>query len=405
MSYLDAPQVGIERMQSRKLNCGDTPAVVNVSCFAGRSGVHEYHLCVRPTEYAGASRQLEWVEQAYRQALTTLGIDATSAVFRRFYCSDLSNQSAVLEGRPFSNPKCEDDPCAVSWVCQPPMPPVKVALWAYHVFDPETDLDKKLDNASLVLDRAALRHVWTTGIVSPGGENAHEQTRDVLEQYEASLQTHDLTLANNVIRTWLFVQNVDVNYAQLVDARRTLFAARGLTAETHFIASTSVEGAGANPAAKVLMDAYAISGVESRQIAYLADLDHLSPTHIYGVTFERGTSVAYRDRKHIFISGTASIDRNGKILHPGSVSKQLDRTLENVEALLAQAGATLSDMCAFIVYIRDPSDYGLAWSEMRRRFGDAPIEVIEARVCRPGWLIEVEGIAVISEDNPELPEF
>ena len=39
------------------------------------------------------------------------------------------------------------------------------------------------------------------------------------------------------------------------------------------------------------MDAYAIGGVESAQIEFLAAPDHLSPTHTYGVTFERGTSV------------------------------------------------------------------------------------------------------------------
>ncbi len=343
----------------------------------------------------GADTQLEWVDQAYRQALATLGIGLATAVFRRFYCSDMPNQVADLESRPFSNPRYQDDPCAVSWVCQPPMPPVKVALWAYHVFDSEADLDKKFNKTSLILDRAGLRHVWTTGMVCPGDGSAYEQTRSVFEQYEASLRDHNLSLANDVIRTWLFVQDVDVNYSGLVAARRELFAERGLTPDTHFIASTGVEGTGANPSAKILLDAYAIAGVESRQITYLADLDHLSPTHVYGVTFERGTSVAYRDRKHIYISGTASIDRNGEILHPGDVSKQLDRALENVGALLAQAGATLNDVCAFIVYIRDPSDYGLAWSEMRKRFGDAPVEVIEARVCRPGWLIEVEGIAVV----------
>ena len=92
------------------------------------------------------------------------------------------------------------------------------------------------------------------------------------------------------------------------------------------------------------------------QVQYLKALDHLSPTYIYGVTFERGTSVAYRDRKHIIISGTASIDSKGEILHPGDVSLQLDRTIENIDVLLDQAGASLDDMCMSIAYVRDRSD-------------------------------------------------
>jgi len=123
------------------------------------------------------------------------------------------------------------------------------------------------------------------------------------------------------------------------------------------------------------------------------------------VTFERATSIAYRDRKHVLISGTASIDKEGQIVHPGDVSRQLDRTLENVEALLAQAGAALSDMGLFIVYVRDHTDCEMARRRMRERFATAPIEVVVAPVCRPGWLIEAEGMAVIAADNPNLPEF
>ncbi len=392
-------------MQYHLLDCGDVPAVANASCFAGRSGVREYHVCVRPTKYASAEKQLQWIEDAYNQALSALGVDEGTGVFRRFYCSDLTNQAPLLRCRPFSDPSSTNDPCAVSWVCQPPMPPVKVAMWAYHVVDPKGESGKATDGLSTMLVRGGLRHMWTAGVFDTNGSTSYAQTQNVFARYESALAERGLNLPDHVVRTWLFVQNVDVNYQGLVDARREWFAERGLTAETHFIASTGVEGVGVDPRATVLMDAYAIDGVEPEQIEYLADLDHLSPTHVYGVTFERGTSVAYRDRKHIFISGTASIDRHGEIVHPGDVAKQLNRTLENIEALLARAEATLADMCSFIVYIRDPSDYGLAWSVIRERFGHAPVEVIEARVCRPGWLIEVEGIAIVPADNPDLPVF
>lgn len=392
-------------MQYHLLDCGDVPAVANASCFAGRGGVREYHVCVRPTSYASAETQLGWIETAYDRALSALGVDAGTAISRRFYCSDLTNQAGPLRCRPFSNPESTRDSCSVSWVCQPPMPPVKVAMWAYHVVDPRGELEKAADGLSTTLVRGRLRHIWTAGISDTNGSTSYAQTQNVFARYEDMLADRKLTLADHVIRIWLFVQNVDVNYQGLVDARRELFEKRGLTALSHYIASTGVEGVGVDPRAMVLMDAYAIDGVAPSQVGYLADLDHLSPTHVYGVTFERGTSVAYRDRKHVFISGTASINHNGEIVHPGDVAKQLDRTLENVEALLARAGAALTDMGSFIVYIRDPSDYGLAWSVMRERFGHAPVEVIEARVCRPGWLIEVEGIAIVSADNPDLPAF
>ena len=392
-------------MDFLSFNNGTIPVTVSMSRFVGQSGVAEYHLTARPTEYGSIEDQLGWVASAYRKALDSVGLDMRTAILRRFTCSDLSNQASALESNPFSNPRAPDTPCAVSWVGQSPFPPAKVTLWAYHVSDPGGELDKFQKDGSFTLRRGKLAHHWTTGVTCPGKESPYDQTWEIFQEYEKFLQAGGMSLADNVIRTWFFVQNVDANYHGLVDGRREFFSRRGLTPQTHFIASTGIEGAHANVAAKVTMDAYAVSGVQPEQIAFLAAPDHLSPTHIYGVTFERGTSVAYRDRKHVIISGTASIDHQGKILYPGDVSRQLDRALENVEALLAKAGATLKDMAVFIVYVRDPSDHAFAWRRMRERFGDAPMEVIVAPVCRPGWLIEVEGKAVTPSFCSALPAF
>lgn len=115
--------------------------------------------------------------------------------------------------------------------------------------------------------------------------------------------------------------------------------------------------------------------------------------------------MSYRDRKDIIISGTASIDPAGEIVHPGDVARQLERTLENVEALLASAGATMADMNHFIVYVRDPTDHGWIERQVRFRIGGAPCQVLLAQVCRPGWLVEIEGMACVLVDRPDLPPF
>ncbi|HPD28833.1 MAG TPA: Rid family hydrolase [Phycisphaerae bacterium] len=386
-------------------HCGIPSVSVNISRFRGPSGVDEYHLVVTPTKYGSVNAQLEWVAHAYHKTLESIGLDARTAVLRRFFCSDLHNQAEALDACPISRCGNADDPCAISRVGQPPGPPAKVILWAYHVRDRGNELEKSLRGAHLTLRRGDLSHHWTTGLTCTTGHGSYGQTRGIFDRYNALLCEQGMTLADHVMRTWLFVRDIDANYQGLVAARREFFAEHGLTADTHFIASSGIGGSSADPAAIVTLDAYAISGVRPEQIRFLAAPDHLSPTYVYGVTFERGTSVAYRDRKHVIISGTASIDHQGKILYPGDVSRQLDRTLENIEALLDHAGATVNDMSAFIVYIRDPSDHMIAQQQMRDRFGHAPIAVLVAPVCRPGWLIEVEGTAVVPETNPELLPF
>jgi len=393
------------KYRSFESEAGTAPASVHLSRFCGESGVEEMHLVVRPTRKVAFATQLDAVFNAYRRALVDLGIDMRTAVFRRFFCSDLVNQAAALDTRPFSNPRTVDPPCAVSWVQQPPASPGSVVLWAYHMHDPASSPDTRPEGSTLTLQRGSLSHRWTTGIACPATDSPYDQTKAVLSEYDACLRSCGLTLADHAIRTWIFVRDIDSDYAAMVAARREFFATRGLTPKTHFIASSGIEGAHANPSAKVALDAYAIGGLQPDQIEFLSAPDHLSPTYRYGVTFERGTSVAYRDRKHVILSGTASIDREGRIVYPGNMVRQLERTLENMSALLHSAGATIRDMGYFIVYVREAADAESARRLMLERYPETPTVIVTGPVCRPGWLIEVEGTAVIPASNPVLPPF
>ncbi len=379
--------------------------LVSVSHFQGGSGTDEYHLVVVPREYASIETQLDRLERAYRGVLDSAGLSTGTAALRRFFCSDLHNQAEALSRCPIARPTDAEEPCAVSWVGQAPAPPAKVALWAYHVRDPRGELDKAQAGHTLTLKRGDLAHHWTTHLACPKRSGCRDQTLGVFEAYDRLLRERDMRLADHVIRTWLFVRDIDADYADLVVTRREFFAAHGLTPQTHFIASSGIQGSAADAAAKVTMDAYAVSHIRPQQIEYLAAPEQLSPTHVYGVTFERGTSVAYADRKHVFISGTASVDHQGNILHHGDVGRQLARTLDNVEALLGQAGATFHDMGHLIVYVRDPGDHAVVDRQVRERFSRTPTVVVIAPVCRPGWLVEVEGIAVVPATNADCPAF
>lgn len=392
-------------VEHRKLAHLSGKAVVNVSRFRGAGGVSEWHLTIIPHGAGSLEDHLTQVENGYFEALAAVGLDPQSAVWRRFFCSDIANQAPVLRRHAFSDPSGAGEPYAVSHVGQAPLAAAKLALWACHITDPGGPLDKSHDGTTLSLRRGGLEHLWSTGMAAPRVESVSEQTETVLADYVARIGAHGLNLADHVVRTWLFQPNIDLDYCGMVTTRREFFAAHGLTADTHFIASTGIAGTHPFPTVRVYMDAYAVGGLRQEQVEFLTALDHLGPTCDYGVTFERATAVSFRDRRQVFISGTASIDPRGEIVHPGDVVRQLDRTLCNIEGLLAAAGAGLADMLVFIVYLRDPSDHARVLPVLRERMGDAPIVVLDAAVCRPGWLIEIEGVASIPADHPELPPF
>jgi enamine deaminase RidA (YjgF/YER057c/UK114 family) len=220
------------------------------------------------------------------------------------------------------------------------------------------------------------------------------QTHHLLEEYIAQLEKEGCTLEKNCIRTWFFVANVDLNYGGVVRARNHVFFHQGLTNQTHFIASTGIGGRQADPNVLVQLDNYAVDGINKEQIKYLYAPTHLNRTSDYGVSFERGTYVDYEDRRHVFISGTASIDNKGMVVHVGDIVRQTERMLENIEVLLAEAECTWDNVSEMSVYLRDVADYGIVSKMFAERFPNKPYVIVLAPVCRPGWLIETECMAI-----------
>lgn len=352
---------------------------------AGKCG--ECHFILTPLDllqtFEGQYKQLTAALASIRKELG----ERYKAVFGRWFVSDAANQAEMIYEH------AADFPCAV--VQQAPLNGSKAALWVYFA---------ETDGTGGLYEHNGYTHLWNAGLHRRCGDT-ESQTHGLFEDYDAMLSARKCSLENNCIRTWLFVQNVDVNYAAVVKARREHFERHGLIASTHYIASTGIEGRYADPSVTVQMDAYAVKGLEAGQQQYLYARDFLNPTYEYGVTFERGVAVEYGDRKQIFISGTASIDNKGEIVHQGNILLQTRRMLENVRALLNEAGADTEDIVQASVYLRDPADYSSVKEYLDKHIARAPRLIVLAPVCRPGWLIEMECIAVKDNDNSRFRDF
>ncbi|MCR5498752.1 MAG: hypothetical protein K6F48_13040 [Paludibacteraceae bacterium] len=319
-----------------------------------------------------------------------------TAVFVRFFLSDAANQEAEVMRRW----KDLGVVCPVSVIQQPPLDGTKLAAWVYSISGASVTRSDVLYK----VNTAHYTHYWMVNGTCPEADSAH-QTTALLEEYEASLRRVGCDLPNHCVRTWFFVQNVDVNYAGVVTGRRENFLGIGLNEHTHYIASTGIEGRSADPKALVRMDAYAVAELKPGQQQYLYARTHLNPTSEYGVTFERGVKVKYGDRSHLYISGTASIDNKGEVVHVGDVRKQTERMWENVEMLLKEGNASFDDVAQMFVYLRDTADYEVVEKMFEERFPMIPKVILLAPVCRPAWLIEMECMAVVREENVGIQPF
>jgi enamine deaminase RidA (YjgF/YER057c/UK114 family) len=371
--------------------------------FHNSPGCAEHFITIQAPESLDFKDQLGFVQERYRQMQQRLGLDPETAVFRRIFLSDVLNQASHIRDSDLL-----DDRVAVSIVQQPPLQGSKIALLAYHVEGREPLVKDRLSPKHLLVQRGGQRHLWSTRLCTCDSDTTNspeKQTSEIFDYLIRTLEEHGANLRDHCVRTWLYMKDVDVFYRGMVDSRRDLFTKHGLTGDTHYIASTGIEGACAHRFDLVSMDAYSNLDLVPAQMSFLNDFDNLCATKDYNVTFERGTRIAYADRAHAYISGTASIDKVGDIVHLGDVLLQLERAMVNVEALLRSGAATLADMMYLIVYLRDPADFLGVDGYFRNHYPGLPVVIVQGAVCRPAWLIEVEGVAITGNDDPALPLF
>src|ERR1700729_4619636 len=123
-------------------------------------------------------------------------------------------------------------------------------------------------------------------------------------------------------------------------------------------------------------------------------------------SFSRGMRIDLNGVTILLISGTASIDEEGKSVHIGDFRAQMRRTLANITGLLASEGCTWHDIVRTSCYLRDiDRDYD-AFNEERTAFyreqGLDPLPAstgIQAKLCRPELLVEIEAIAMFQTGN------
>ncbi len=326
----------------------------------------------------------------YHALLKDRGLSEKTEIYARFYLSDIANQTAPLRQKLLAR---QANQTIYSMVGQAPASGSKVALMAYHLDSSAIEKSKTSDEC-LRVEHSSYLSVWSSDTSGVPG-TSYEQTEKVFNTLARRSEEHGGTVRHNLMRTWCYIRDIDNNYQGFVDAREKYFRSIGLNRDTHYIASTGIEACNTATTDIVAIDALTMIGLEDEQVEYMEALEHLCPTHDYNVSFERATRIVFGDRSHYYISGTASIDQFGEVVHVGDVLKQAERTLENISALLTPYGANLEDLRSLTVYLRDPADYEVVELFLEKRLPPGvPYVIVRGSVCRPKWLIEIEGIAV-----------
>lgn len=114
--------------------------------------------------------------------------------------------------------------------------------------------------------------------------------------------------------------------------------------------------------------------------------------------FVQGTEISSVERI-LFCSGQTSVNEEGYPIHVGNMAAQINKTLDNIETVLHQAGFEFSDIVQFKYYTTDIVAFSEAAKELMERIikkGCKPSSTLlgVTALFHPDIMVEIEAIAV-----------
>jgi enamine deaminase RidA (YjgF/YER057c/UK114 family) len=116
-----------------------------------------------------------------------------------------------------------------------------------------------------------------------------------------------------------------------------------------------------------------------------------------GSTFEQeiGYSRAVVDGEWIFVSGTTGFDYNEMTISD-DLADQTEQCLQNIQAALEQAGASLHDVVRVLYILPQAEEFPQCWPILRKYFGEVrpAATMISAGLADPRMKIEIQVTAL-----------
>lgn len=219
-----------------------------------------------------------------------------------------------------------------------------------------------------------------------------QQARSLFERMAAALDLAGMRFTDTV-RTWLYLDSLLDWYDEFNAVRTAFFEAQGVFGG-RVPASTGIGAA--NPwGAAILADLWAVAPRgEACTIQEVAS-PLQCPAPDYRSSFSRAVELTFPTHRQLLISGTASIDPEGRTAYPGDCEAQIELTMQVVRELLASRGMDWKDLARGIAYFKRRADVALweRWSA-RQELPPFSLAVSHADICRRDLLFEIELDAV-----------
>ena len=367
-----------------------------------------YFLCRPECGTTDVTAQAESVYRAMLELLASEGASIASVASETLFISDNRRDlEAILDVRRKVLEESEHEPCrpVTAVIGQPPLTDgARLELSALAVI-PHRQRSRFVTEAwstpscgCKACSRLPARLVRVgdqthahAGNIYGSGENAFEQAYAMFCSGEELLREAGMGF-REVVRTWIYLRDMERDYAEFNRARREFFQSRGIELMP---ASTAVGGVPSAGAHDFSMRLYAVKSPEPLNVEVMST-PTLNEAWMYGSDFSRGLKTEDANKITLHVSGTASIDEAGHTVHTGDFEAQAERMLVNISSLLETHGASFQDLVSAVAYLKHAGDAPLLRAVFHEHgFEGFPCTLVEAPVCRPELLCETEAVAVL----------
>jgi enamine deaminase RidA (YjgF/YER057c/UK114 family) len=305
-----------------------------------------------------------------------------------------------------------------TFVAQPPCGGAALGVELWALGGPGVTV-KRFGPELLTAESDGIRWIYCGGIRgATGSDVAYDESLSAFHRMQTRLAEAGVGF-DQVVRTWLYVNQItegedgrqryqELNRARTDFYRDIRFGVKARAARapaTIYPASTGIGTGGT----RITMSCMALDS--QRPDVFLLPLENPQQTPAYDYhpshstqspKFSRAMAVVQGHFVSTLMSGTASIV-NSRTCHPGDIVRQTEQTIENIERLIAPenfarhglpgSGATLSDIAKLRVYVKRQEDYEQCREVCERRLPRVPAIYLQADVCRPELLMEIEPVA------------
>ena len=219
-----------------------------------------------------------------------------------------------------------------------------------------------------------------------------KQTREVYAKADAALKEAGMDFSR-VVRTWFYLDKLLDWYKEFNDARTGCFDANGIF---HKLVPASTGIGASNPEGAALVAGfYALKPKHGEAKITKVGSPLQCEAFNYKSAFSRAVEIKTGACRKLIISGTASIDPDGKSAFIGDLDKQIELTLKVVKEILSSRNMDWEDVTRSILYFKEQGT-----APAFRKYCELnnipafPSTVVYTTVCREELLFEIELDAV-----------